>query len=465
MSSIIQSDSASAITPCLTFAQSYFETLYNQQNPTAGNALVVFVSTLSADSVVTKILDSYNNVYTYVPGSRIVDSVNNRTQEVWIAENIAQVADVGRVAGQNLSFDPSTFVVTATITGTPNEFGLGIYEIQGINGSTPVVGTATFSRSVSGPIRGPSLNGGSGAVYLTSVASNQVYTNGWTVSSPWICPTSPWYDVDGGSVGGADRQIAYLFAGSGSQALTFTTAGSSDSGSIVAIAFVGGNSNAGSPSNFLGSITVVDEDGVVEPFNAEGLSNFGFLGTVPSGQTDIFKGSVTVVPTVPPGAANPYLGHARVLGNRSVAAPSGQPNPALGQVVILSSVPAGKPDPWFGSVVLGGVQVPSGAPDKIVTASFLNSAGVPCVGATVRFKLSQPASSSAGEAAGVATAVTDDTGSVSLLLWANDELSPSGTYYNVTVKDPVFGQVLYENVVIAGTSPINLAALTPIYTK
>lgn len=105
---------------------------------------------------------------------------------------------------------------------------------------------------------------------------------------------------------------------------------------------------------------------------------------------------------------------------------------------------------------------------KQVTGSFLRPDGTPAAGATVNFLLSQPENCSAGLLVHErVTVILDSNGRLpsDLELWCNDEFETAGSYYNVTLVDPVFGRVLYENVVIFGTSPINLANLTPLYVK
>jgi hypothetical protein len=105
---------------------------------------------------------------------------------------------------------------------------------------------------------------------------------------------------------------------------------------------------------------------------------------------------------------------------------------------------------------------------KNITGSFLRPDGTPAAGATVNFLLSQNAGCSVGLLVHERVSVVlDENGALpsDLELWCNDELETAGTWYNVTLKDPVAGQVLYENVAIVGTSPISLPALTPLYTK
>lgn len=105
---------------------------------------------------------------------------------------------------------------------------------------------------------------------------------------------------------------------------------------------------------------------------------------------------------------------------------------------------------------------------KSVTGSFLRPDGTAAAGATVNFLLSAPANCSIGLLVHERVSVVlDDNGTLpeDFELWCNDELYTAGTYYNVTLVDPVYGRVLYENVVIAGTAPIALNKLTPTFTE
>jgi len=105
---------------------------------------------------------------------------------------------------------------------------------------------------------------------------------------------------------------------------------------------------------------------------------------------------------------------------------------------------------------------------KQVTGTFLRPDGTPAAGATVRFILSQNASCSAGLLVHESVEVVlDENGTLgdNFELWCNDEIYTAGTFYNVTLKDPVYGPVLYENIVVAGASPISLQQLTPLYAK
>lgn len=105
---------------------------------------------------------------------------------------------------------------------------------------------------------------------------------------------------------------------------------------------------------------------------------------------------------------------------------------------------------------------------KQVTGTFLGPDGTPAAGATVRFLLNQNANSSYGLLVHESvTAVLDDNGCLpsDFELICNDEIFTAGTFYVVTLKDPNLGVILYEDLVIAGESPIDLQRLVPLYAK
>jgi hypothetical protein len=105
---------------------------------------------------------------------------------------------------------------------------------------------------------------------------------------------------------------------------------------------------------------------------------------------------------------------------------------------------------------------------KIITGQFLNPLGDPAAGATVNFVLSQPENTSVGIITRERiSAILDANGNLpaGFELYGNDEFYTAGSWYNITVVDPVFGRVLYENVAIVGNSPISLPSLTPIIVR
>lgn len=105
---------------------------------------------------------------------------------------------------------------------------------------------------------------------------------------------------------------------------------------------------------------------------------------------------------------------------------------------------------------------------KSVTGTFLRSDGTPAAGASVNFLLSQPEDCSLGLLVHErVTVILDEDGSLpaDFELICNDEMYTLGSFYTITVVDPVEGRVLYENVVIYGESPIALQGLQPIYVQ
>jgi hypothetical protein len=103
---------------------------------------------------------------------------------------------------------------------------------------------------------------------------------------------------------------------------------------------------------------------------------------------------------------------------------------------------------------------------KQVTGTFLNPLGDPAAGATVNFVLSTPENTSYGTVVRERVQVVlDVNGSFSIELYGNDEFQTAGSFYNITLVDPVYGRILYENVAIVGESPINLNGLVPIFVK
>lgn len=104
---------------------------------------------------------------------------------------------------------------------------------------------------------------------------------------------------------------------------------------------------------------------------------------------------------------------------------------------------------------------------KTITGSFLREDGTPAAGAILTLKLSQDASSSAGQIMQAQLSITlDQNGAIpsATQIWANDELQPVGTYYHVTVTDGTYGTAYKERLTIAGVSPISLNNLVPTGT-
>lgn len=108
---------------------------------------------------------------------------------------------------------------------------------------------------------------------------------------------------------------------------------------------------------------------------------------------------------------------------------------------------------------------------KTIQGKWTDPAGNGLAGATLTLLLSQDATDiSAGQIAHIPVVITlDENGAIpfetsigGFPLETNDELLPAATYYNVTVHHPVYGLIYRENLVIAGTEPINLNTLSPV---
>ena len=105
---------------------------------------------------------------------------------------------------------------------------------------------------------------------------------------------------------------------------------------------------------------------------------------------------------------------------------------------------------------------------KQIQGTFSLPSGAPAAGATVFFKLSAPANCSIGLLTEEEfSVILDDTGSIpaGFTLWTQDEFLAAGTYYVVRLVDPQYGQVLFEQLLIVGSSPVNLGTLTPIFAE
>ena len=100
---------------------------------------------------------------------------------------------------------------------------------------------------------------------------------------------------------------------------------------------------------------------------------------------------------------------------------------------------------------------------KTIVGQFLYPDGSPIANGVMTLQLSQDASTGEGKVAPTILYVSlDEQGSFSVSLFGNDELSPSGTYYTITVYANgrlVYGSEAYN---LSGTSPVNLDALTPV---
>jgi hypothetical protein len=103
---------------------------------------------------------------------------------------------------------------------------------------------------------------------------------------------------------------------------------------------------------------------------------------------------------------------------------------------------------------------------KAIQGNFMRPDATPAAGATLTLLLSQDgtAADGSGQIGHYPVIVTlDENGEIpaigsleGLLIEANDEILPVGTYYTVRVVDPEFGQVFFERLTITGATPIDL---------
>lgn len=102
---------------------------------------------------------------------------------------------------------------------------------------------------------------------------------------------------------------------------------------------------------------------------------------------------------------------------------------------------------------------------KVITGKFQFPDGTPAAAATLTLLLSQDSNDGgSGQILHVPIVITlDSNGQIpaGTAIFANDQITPNGTYYVVSVKDRVYGLTYFEQLAIQGTSPINLNALTP----
>lgn len=107
---------------------------------------------------------------------------------------------------------------------------------------------------------------------------------------------------------------------------------------------------------------------------------------------------------------------------------------------------------------------------KTITGSWQNPNGTPAKGATLRLQLSQNATviGTSQIADPIVYVPLDNTGSIpsGTQVWGTDELSPAGLYYITTVVQPGFGTIYGpENFPIAGTSPVDLTQIIPLFAS
>lgn len=103
---------------------------------------------------------------------------------------------------------------------------------------------------------------------------------------------------------------------------------------------------------------------------------------------------------------------------------------------------------------------------KTITGTWITPTGAAVANGKLYLQLSQDATvASTGQVApSLITIQLDATGSIpaATTIWANDELSPGGTTYQLTVAENGGGRVYGpEQFSITGSSPINLNSFTP----
>jgi len=240
---IVQSDNLGS-SPNNPVSYTFFESFYGMPNVQAGHALVVFLGGGNGGScTVASITDNYGNSYEQIPGAYI--SANSTWQDVWWTQNINPVTD-----------PPTALHITAELSKTDSSnCAIVVVECSGINGATLVAGTAAFFPEPNAPVDGPSINGGSGALYLASVCSfwsaagDADNSNHASVNSPWAFPaqSGPGTSGSGFPWSGSQGPCVAGLVSSGVQQPIFDTtqvdtpgSTSDDFGVISAVAFVGG---------------------------------------------------------------------------------------------------------------------------------------------------------------------------------------------------------------------------------
>jgi hypothetical protein len=249
MSSIRQADNCGGFNGT-TGTNTYFEAFYGMPNIQENDALIVFVNTQDATSHVVSITDNHGNTYAQIPGARVALTPNQQVGgypemvDVWWAQKVAQVND----PGENLT---TAFSLTVTLDSSESNWGVVIVDAKGINGASIVLGNVldTSLISADGTISGPSLNGGSGAVFLSALASfaagsgygNEAPSPGSSVASPWEVIVAPGITHGGGYayVEGGYMAVA-SYVGAGAQQADFTIVNSSIA-CVCGVAFVGGS--------------------------------------------------------------------------------------------------------------------------------------------------------------------------------------------------------------------------------
>jgi hypothetical protein len=255
----------------------FFESDFGMPNVTAGDALVVSLG-IDAGVTVTSVTDNYGNTYHQVPGAYVSDSTSGRASDVWWAANVAQVND-----------PPTTLVVTVNLSGNSTNWGWTIYQVRGINNAAPSSITQVISNT-SSPFNGSSLDGGSGAFYLSN-AVNQLGSEAVpSVASPWMIPITPGIAGDGGNTFNFQAgQGTAGYAGTGTQQAVFTPSGSFE-GVVSNVVFVQPSGHTVSGNAGVAD-AVVNYSGISSgSVTADGSGNYSITG--------LADGNYAITPTL-----------------------------------------------------------------------------------------------------------------------------------------------------------------------
>jgi hypothetical protein len=306
-----------------SFEYQYFYSGYGFSGlPQAGDTLVVVIGTDNGNNEVTSVTDGKGNTYQQLPGAFVQSNSNGGSgngyiMDVWYADNIVAATGTG-------------LFVTVNTSGTASHVAASIFDVVGIKGGTKTAANRVDSSATS-PLLGPSLNGGSSALYITAYMGFNTGSGNTAVGSPWSVGT-------GGSGNNVDLPldgfenvnyaIAYL-VGSGSQQASWTQSSVGLPAGVMGVTIGAAGNSYSATIPFLGSVRIV--------------------GSAPSGDPDPFVGTVRVIASAPAGLQNPYLGNVRTV----TSAPAGDNNAELGQVVIVASAPSGDLDPYLGNVIEG----------------------------------------------------------------------------------------------------------------
>jgi hypothetical protein len=104
---------------------------------------------------------------------------------------------------------------------------------------------------------------------------------------------------------------------------------------------------------------------------------------------------------------------------------------------------------------------------KVITGKWEDAAGQLAAYGRVHFRLNQDAATLTGDTRVVPREVFFQLTNAGALpedsqIWANDELSPAGTYYRMSVNALGGGTIAGpEHLILSGPSPININSLVP----